>query len=93
MLDLGARRPPAGRLDQSFDVVGGAFEHRLDAPIATVANPARDPVAQGRLPEGVPEEHALNEPVSYNMPPLHNHILREEDENRGAEALESRGRR
>ena len=72
---MGATRPPAGRLDQSFDVVRGAFEHRFDAPVATVANPARDPVAQRRLPESVPEEHALNEPVSYDASPLHSHIV------------------
>jgi hypothetical protein len=40
-LDPGATRPPAGRFDQSFDVVRGALEHRLDAPVATVPNPAR----------------------------------------------------
>jgi len=74
-LDVGATRPPAGRLDQSFDVVRGAFEHRLDAPVATVPNPARDAVVQRSLSESVPEEHALNEPVSYNAPPLHSHIL------------------
>jgi len=34
-------------------------------------------MAQRRLPEGVPEEQALNEPVSYNAPPLHSHILRD----------------
>ena len=67
----------SGRLDQSFDVVRVAFEHRLDAAIRTVPNPARDPVAQRHPPEGVPEEHPLNEPVSYNVPPLHSHILRD----------------
>ena len=76
-VDLGATRPQAGHLDQSFDVVQVALEHSLDAPIATVPNPAGNPVAQRRLPKGVPEGHALNEPVSYNTPPLHNHILRD----------------
>ena len=73
---MGSTRPLAGYLDESIDVVQGALEDRLDAPVATVANPARDPVVQRRPPEGVPEEHALNEPVSYNAPPYHRHILR-----------------
>ena len=77
-----ATRPSASSLDQSGDVVRGAFEHRLDAPVTTVSNPACDPAAQRRLPEGVPEVHTLHESVSYDALPLHSHILRDSWENR-----------
>ena len=69
VINPGTPRPPSGQIDQSIDVVCGSLEHRLDAPVTTVSNPARDPAAQRLPPKSVPEGHALDEPVSYNAPP------------------------
>lgn len=60
---------------QALNILGGAFEDRLDPAIGKVAYPPANPALQGHPPAGVAEEDALNlagdqYPVADHKPTL-----------------------
>ena len=73
-VDARPARPLPHELDHPLDGVLGTLEHRLDRPVPRVAHPARDAVLPSTLPGGVPEVHALDEPVRDHAPPDHGRV-------------------
>jgi hypothetical protein len=71
LIDPRAARTSATDLDEPFDRLLAALEDGLDRPVAVVADPAIHSRRDGVAPDGVAEEHALDESMHDHSPTNH----------------------
>jgi hypothetical protein len=52
--------PDTTEVDYALNRIGLSLQSHLQGAVITVPRPPRDTFPEGRLPQGVPEEHTLN---------------------------------